>query len=54
MRDKDEYVKWHIKEAYSFSLMLLNQDKTIPELFRFKNREGKMIIVYVLDERSGV
>jgi len=54
MRDKDEYVKWHIKEAYSFPLMLLNQDKTIPELFRFKNKEDKMIIVYVNDERTGI
>ena len=34
--------------------MLLNQDKTIPELFRFKNKEGKMIIVYVNDERNGI
>ena len=54
MRDKAEYVQWHIKEAYSFPLMLLNQDKTIPELHRFKNKEGKMIIVYLLDERAGI
>ena len=54
MRDRDEYTKWHIKEAYNFPLMLLNQDKTIPELFRFKNKENKMIIVYVNDERNGI
>ena len=54
MRDKDEYTAWHIKEAYSFPFMLLNQDKTIPELFRFKNKEGKMIIIYVSDERNGI
>ena len=34
--------------------MMLNQDKTIPELFRFKNKEDKMIVVYVLDERNGI
>ena len=34
--------------------MLLNQDKTIPELHRFKNKEGKKIIVYVNDERNGI
>ena len=54
MRDKADYTQWHIKEAYSFPLMLLNQDKTIPELFRFKNKEGKMIIVYTNDERNGI
>ena len=54
MRDRDEYTKWHIKEAQNFPLMLLNQDKTIPELFRFKNKENKMIIVYVNDERNGI
>ena len=34
--------------------MILSQDKTIPELHRFKNKEGKKIVVYVNDERNGI
>lgn len=33
---------------------LLNQDKIIPELFRFKNKENKLIIIYHSDERNSV
>jgi centrosomal protein CEP41 len=54
MRDKAEYSAWHISEAYNFPLMMLNQDKTFPELHRFKNKEDKLIIVYVSDERNGI
>ena len=34
--------------------MQLNQDKTIPELFKVRNKEGKQIVVYSSDERAGV
>jgi len=34
--------------------MMINQDKTIPEVHRFKNKEGKMIIAYTSDERNGI
>ena len=54
MRDNAEYRDWHIKESYSFPLMMLNQDKTIPELHRFKNKDGKMIVCYTSDERNGI
>ena len=54
MRDKSEYVNWHIRDSYSFPLMMLNQDKTIPELHRFKNAEDKRIVMYTADERTGV
>ena len=54
LRDPADYKSWHIREAYNFPMMLLNQDKTIPELHRFKNKEGKKIIVYVNDERNGI
>ena len=33
---------------------MVNQDKTIPEVHRFKNVEGKRIIIYVADERNGI
>ena len=35
MREPDEYKKWHIRDSISFYYVLLNQDKIIPELFRF-------------------
>lgn len=54
LRDKAEYTAWHIKESYSLPMMLINQDKTIPEVHRFKNKEGKRIIAYVGDERNGI
>ena len=37
LRDKAEYMDWHIKESYSLPLMMINQDRTIPEVHRFKN-----------------
>ena len=54
LRDKAEWTAWHIKESYSLPLMMINQDRTIPEVHRFKNVEGKMIICYVQDERNGI
>ena len=54
LRDKAEYLAWHVKESYSMPLMMVNQDKTIPEVHRFKNKEGKKIICYVSDERNGI
>ena len=54
LRDKAEYQAWHVKESYSMPLMMVNQDKTIPEVHRFKNKEGKKIICYVSDERNGI
>ena len=54
MRDKSDYDAWHIKDALSYSIMLLNQDKTFPQLHAFKNKANKMICVYSSDERNGM
>ena len=54
LREKADWTAWHIKESYSLPLMMINQDRTIPEVHRFKNVEGKMIICYVQDERNGI
>jgi centrosomal protein CEP41 len=54
LRDKADYTAWHIKESYSLPLMMVNQDKTIPEVHRFKNKDDKKIIMYVNDERNGI
>ena len=54
LREPDEYQNWHIKESINFPAANIARDKTIPELFRFKNQEDKLIITYMLDERAGV
>ena len=54
LRDPDEHQKWHIKESINFPAVNIARDKTIPELFRFKNAPDKLIIIYMLDERQGV
>ena len=51
LREQDEYVNWHIKEAINFPGANIARDKTIPELYRFKNAQDKLIIVYMNDER---
>ena len=37
LRDPDEYTNWHIKESINFPAANIARDKTIPELYRFKN-----------------
>ena len=37
LRDPEEYDMWRIKEAINFPCANIARDKTIPELFRFKN-----------------
>jgi rhodanese-related sulfurtransferase len=54
LRDPQEYSAWHIKEAFNFPLMLVNQDKMSNEMLRYKNKPDKNIIVYSNDERNGV
>ena len=54
LRDTEEYALWHIKESINFPAPNIARDRTIPELFRFKNQPDKLIIIYLGDERSGV
>lgn len=54
LRSGEEYKEWHIKEAINFPAVNISRDKTIPELFRFKNQVDKLIIIYMNDERQGV
>ena len=54
LRDPDEYDMWRIKEAINFPCANIARDKTIPELFRFKNQPDKLIVTYMNDERQGV
>ena len=51
LREPDEYAMWHIKEAINFPAANIARDRTIPELFRFKNAPDKLIVTYMNDER---
>ena len=53
LRDPDEYELWRIKEAINFPCANIARDRTIPELFRFKNQPDKLIVTYMNDERKG-
>ncbi len=44
----------HFKIAINYPAPNLGRDKMIPELYKFKNSPGKLIVVYHLDERSGI
>ena len=37
LREPEEYKLWRIKEAINFPAPNIGRDKTIPELYRFKN-----------------
>lgn len=53
LRDPDEYDFWRIKEAINYPAANIGRDKIIPELYRFKNKPDKLIIIYMGDERKG-
>lgn len=53
LRDPDEYDFWRIKESINYPAANIGRDKMIPELYRFKNKPDKLIIVYMGDERKG-
>lgn len=53
LREPEEYDFWRIKESINFPAGMIKRDKMIPELYRFKNKADKLIIVYMNDERKG-
>lgn len=53
LRDPEEYDFWRIKEAINYPAANIGRDKFIPELYRFKNKTNKLIIIYMGDERKG-
>lgn len=53
MRDPEDYNLWRIKESINYPAPNISRDKLIPELFRFKNKPDKLIIIYLEDERKG-
>ena len=53
LRDPEEYDFFRIREAINYPAANIGRDKVIPELFRYKNKTNKMIIIYMGDERKG-
>ena len=53
LRDPEEYDFWRIKESLNYPAVNIGRDKIIPELYRFKNKANKLIIIYMSDERKG-
>jgi len=53
LREPDDYDFWRIKESINYPAANIARDKIIPELYRFKNKTNKLIIVYMSDERKG-
>ena len=54
LREESDYRNCHIKEALNFPGVMISRDKFLPEMIMMKNKEGKMIILYHIDERNGV
>ncbi len=53
LRDPEDYSLWRIKESVNYPAPNIARDKVIPELYRFKNKPDKLIVVYMADERKG-
>lgn len=51
LRDPEEYRLSHIQGAINYPGPNISRDKFIPQLFSYKNAEGKIIVLYTNDER---
>ena len=54
LREPDEYEDFHIREALCFPGTRIKQDKIIPQLYQYRNKEDKIIVVYHFDEKKGI
>lgn len=46
IRDRDEYAKYHIDGALNFPMANLRRDAFTSVFYEFKNRPGKIIVIY--------
>jgi centrosomal protein CEP41 len=46
VRDEAEFLAGHLTQALNFPQRLLMQDRSTKELVNFKNREGKLVVLY--------
>eukprot|EP00516_Mucochytrium_quahogii_P009209 CAMPEP_0203770058 /NCGR_PEP_ID=MMETSP0099_2-20121227/2567_1 /ASSEMBLY_ACC=CAM_ASM_000209 /TAXON_ID=96639 /ORGANISM=" , Strain NY0313808BC1" /LENGTH=281 /DNA_ID=CAMNT_0050667087 /DNA_START=82 /DNA_END=927 /DNA_ORIENTATION=+ len=52
LRELSDYRTCHIKTAVSYPIVNINQDRFTMDMYRFKNKQGKIIVVYDDDERT--
>jgi rhodanese-related sulfurtransferase len=53
MRTVQEYAKWHVKNAVSFPATNIQKDQVFASLHQHRNKEDKLIVIYMDDERHG-
>jgi len=53
-RERSDYDLYHIKEAISYPAANILRDKFPNEMYNIKNKDGKLIIVYDNEERTGI
>ena len=53
LREKIEYYKCHIKNAYSYPSSLISQDHFLKEMYTIKSKPNSIIIVYHKDDKTG-
>lgn len=54
LRELSDFNGCHIRYSQSFPAPNISRDKFLPDVYRFRNKPGKLIIVYMWDERAGV
>lgn len=53
LRDEEDYNLSHIKGAINFPAPNIARDKFHAQLIKFRNKEGKIVVLYTQDERTG-
>lgn len=53
VRDEMAYREYHLLQARNYSYTMMRRDQTHPEMMKFRNKEGHLIIVVADDERLG-
>ena len=51
LRTQTDYNQFHIKESVNFPSRLINQDRYPSDLYKFKNKPNKWIVIYGDDDR---
>ena len=54
LRDAQSFEEYRVRQSRSYPSHNLKQDKYTSEMLQFKNREGKLIILYGNGERSSI
>lgn len=51
LRSAEDYDQFHIKESMNFPARLINQDRFPSDLYKYKNKPNKWIVIYGDDDR---